>query len=205
MKNKLDRPIGLISGIILGLEQMGKDANIPGVIDGLKEANNILQKVYDESLPLPAVEKTVQDIVRQNFVVFIKAGVEKRIRENVVIFPGFKKVMDSLDDMTLESFEESVRRTYPDAPEARNQPGEQDEWFDVSKGELPGTDSMDDSCVLIYGCKRGNIQENIAGHCMIASWNGRIWRDDNDTTNIEENQNMWTVTHWRYLPQAPKS
>lgn len=79
---------------------------------------------------------------------------------------------------------------------------EDDEWIDCTK-QLPGIGGDDDAYVLIYGCKWRNIKEDIAGHCMIASWNGKDWRDTNDIFNIEDNPDYWGVTHWRPLPSSP--
>lgn len=78
------------------------------------------------------------------------------------------------------------------------------DWVSVEEG-LPGTSGDDDADVLVYGCKFGKIENNIAGHCMIASWNGRVWRDDNDTIDIEDNSNYWQVTHWHPLPAPPNT
>jgi hypothetical protein len=80
-----------------------------------------------EAKPTQAKVKTLAEVVRQNFTVHVKAGVERRMKECGIKTSSdkMKQLFTLLDDMTLESFEASTLRTYPElAGAAASQQGE---------------------------------------------------------------------------------
>lgn len=73
---------------------------------------------FDEHPTASSLEcqKSLEDIVRQNFIVHVKASIDKRLQPfnfRLTDTDQYKSFMDSLNDVTLESFEKSTLHTYP--------------------------------------------------------------------------------------------
>jgi hypothetical protein len=109
---------------------------------------------------------------------------------------------------TLQTMGASVNYTILNAPSPTIDPSKLPidskgmKMISVKERKPDITKEEDDCQHLIYGCKFGNLEKDVAGYYATAWYNGKFWEDDRNK-DIEDNPDFWAITHWQPLPHPP--
>lgn len=157
--------------------------------------NTFKRKLIDEAAPTSADKGLREETLRQ---VAWKAW--KGAANAYRMYPDNKHTFTEYWGAAKNQFNEFLVEFVPPARQALSSTGGE-KW--VNRKEQRPPEGLDaDSDVLVYGCKFGDLTKNTAGHCMIASWNGKFYEDGNGK-DIEDNPDYWFITHWQPLPPSP--